>query len=134
MGKSEATADMETINIVLKGNEFHLHVAVSATIQDLKEAIGDKMGVDPDDQELYFFGFPLTEPEMQITDFLEMSKTFTLVLPEEDDDKCFIIFERSPRGFTSDKEILLITGGRFNFKTILLKANTKEWIKLKSKS
>merc|ERR1719154_493421 len=70
---------------------------------------------------------------MQITDFLEMSKTFTMVLPEEKNDKCFIIFERSPRGFTSDKEILLITGGRFNFKTILLKANTKEWIKLKSK-
>jgi hypothetical protein len=69
---------------------------------------------------------------MQITEFLEMSKTFNLVLPEEDDDKS-ILFGRSPRGIASDKEIFLITGGRFDFTSILLRANTEEWIKLKSK-
>ena len=113
-------------------DEFNLDVAASATIKELKKAIDDKMGVDTSAQELYFLGFPLTEPEMQITDFLEMSKTFNLVLPEEDDDKSFL-FARSPRGFASDKEMFLIFGGRFNFKTILLRANSKEWIKLKSK-
>merc|ERR1719341_2924658 len=74
----------------------------------------------------------MEEPEMPIADFLETSKTFELVLPEEDDDKSMLsLFGRSPRGVTSDKEMFLITGGRFNFKTILLKANSKEWIKLR---
>ena len=89
------------------------------------------MGVDPSDQQLYFLGFPLAEPEMQITEFLEMSKTFNLVLPEEDDDKSFL-FGRSPRGIASDKEMFLITGGRLNFTSILIRANSEEWIKLKS--
>ena len=90
------------------------------------------MGVDPSDQQLYFLGFPLAEPEMQITEFLQMSKTFNLVLPEEDDDKS-ILFGRSPRGFASDKEMFLVTGARLNFTSILLRSNSEEWMKLKSK-
>eukprot|EP00091_Calanus_sinicus_P023210 TRINITY_DN7720_c0_g1_i1.p1 TRINITY_DN7720_c0_g1~~TRINITY_DN7720_c0_g1_i1.p1 ORF type:complete len:722 (+),score=137.55 TRINITY_DN7720_c0_g1_i1:121-2286(+) len=118
---------METVKIESKGKEFDLDVNAAATIQELKDAIDVKMGVDPPHQELYFLGLPLAEPQMQIRDFLEMSKTFNLVLPGEDADK------RSPGVFPSDKEIFLITGKGSDLKTILLRANTKERVTLKTK-
>merc|ERR1719341_2261856 len=83
------------------------------------------------EQELYFLGFPMEEPTTKITEFLEMSKTFNLVLREEDADKR-LLFGRSPRGFVSDKEMFLINGHRFNFQPMELRANSEEWIKLKS--
>ena len=110
--------------------DFNLDVSASSTIHELKEAIQKETGVVPNEQELYCLGLQLDEADTKITDFLEVSKTFNLVLPDEDADKA--TFSRKTQ-FSCDKDVFLLTGFGFNFQSILLKANTDERIQLKSK-
>ena len=97
-------------------------------MHELKEAIQKETGVVPSEQELFFLGFPLEEGDTKITDFLKVSQTFNLILPDEDADKG--IFGRKPQ-FSCDKDVGILTGGKLDFKSIPLKANTDERIKLK---
>jgi len=110
-----------------EGDDFTIDVVPSCTILELKEFIDEEIGVGPSRQKLFYFGYPLTEEDAQIQDFLSVSNTFTVVLPEEKD--------RTGKAteFISNKERFLITGGRLNFQAILLQANEQEWKKLKSR-
>jgi hypothetical protein len=109
---------------------FNLDVAASSSVLELKEAIQKETGVVPNEQELYCLGLHLDEADTKITDYLEVSKTFNLVLPDEDADKG-IFGRKTP--FSCDKDVFIRTGGILDFKSIPLKANTDEKIKLKSK-
>ena len=104
-----------------------LDVAASSTIQELKEAIQSETGVVPGEQELFCLGLPLEEGDAKITEFLEVSQTFNLVLPDEGADKG--IFGRA---FSCDIDVFILTGGIQDFKAIPIKANTDREINLKS--
>ena len=111
-------------------DEIYLDVTESSTIHQLKQAIQKETGVVPSEQELFCLGFPLEEGDTKITDYLEVSQTFNLVLPDEDADKG-IFGRKTP--CSCDKDVFILTGGILNFKSISLKANTDDRIKLKSK-
>jgi len=113
-----------------EGDDFTINVKPSCTILELKEFIDEEIGVGPSRQKLFYFGYPLTEEDALIQDFLSISNTFTVVLPEDGAKK-----DRTGKAteFISNKERFLITGGRLNFQAIRLQANEQEWIKLKSR-
>eukprot|EP00091_Calanus_sinicus_P016305 TRINITY_DN35605_c0_g1_i1.p1 TRINITY_DN35605_c0_g1~~TRINITY_DN35605_c0_g1_i1.p1 ORF type:complete len:118 (-),score=27.22 TRINITY_DN35605_c0_g1_i1:12-365(-) len=78
---------MVQVHIELEDGDFALDVAASSTNHELKKAIHQETGVVPVEQTLRCLGFPLEEEEAKIAEFLELSKTFNLVLPDEDADK-----------------------------------------------
>eukprot|EP00091_Calanus_sinicus_P004101 TRINITY_DN14304_c0_g1_i1.p1 TRINITY_DN14304_c0_g1~~TRINITY_DN14304_c0_g1_i1.p1 ORF type:complete len:160 (-),score=49.00 TRINITY_DN14304_c0_g1_i1:49-480(-) len=85
-----AHAVMVGVHIQLEdGDDFDLDVAASSTVHELKEAIQQETGVVPIEQQLFCLGFPLEEGDSKITELMEVSQTFNLVLPDEDADKGF---------------------------------------------
>merc|ERR1712183_668328 len=136
MGSPTENTSMKSLQIISsEGDDFTIDVEPSCTILELQELIDEEIGVGPSRQKLFYFGYPLTEEDTKIQDFLSVSNTFTVVLPEEGAKKdrtgCFP--GRAPTEIISNKERFLITGGRRNFQAILLQANEQEWIKLKSR-
>ena len=87
----------------------------------LKEAIHDEIGKTPDNQDLFFLGHPLDDPEDQIQEMLEMSNTFNLVLQTKD-----------MKMFQSDKKMFLITGRKRSFSSISIEPDQPENINMKA--
>merc|ERR1712228_721220 len=74
---------LEELRIITsEGEELFAALQSTDTVQDLKEAIDGQVGVDPEDQKLFFLGFPLQENEVKLEEFLALDKTFNLVLPQ----------------------------------------------------
>eukprot|EP00091_Calanus_sinicus_P018571 TRINITY_DN4289_c0_g1_i2.p1 TRINITY_DN4289_c0_g1~~TRINITY_DN4289_c0_g1_i2.p1 ORF type:complete len:137 (-),score=53.94 TRINITY_DN4289_c0_g1_i2:272-682(-) len=117
---------MVRVNIELEDAPFDLDVPASSTVQELKEAIKKETGVVPDEQKLFCLGFPLEEGDTKITDLLEVSQTFNLVLSDEGADKGW------GKKFFCEIDVFILTGGMLDFKAIPLKANTDKKVNLKS--
>ena len=100
-------------------------------MRSLKEAIEKEIGISPKQLSLFFLGFPLEDENVLLNELLPLSKTFNLVLQDEEGDKG--LFGKSVCQFFSDKAHWLIRGGQSNFAAIYIKPYQSEPIKLSSK-
>ena len=98
-----------------------LLVEASCTVQGLKEAIQDEIGENPEEQELFFLGYPLTDADYLIKDLLAMSTAFNLALKT-----------KATKQFSSDQNIFLITGPEWKFRVIQIQSNQEVPIKMDS--
>merc|ERR1711915_281009 len=108
------------------GENVPLYLEPSKTVKDLKEAVDEKIGVDPADQKVSVLGYPLDDDDIKLEELLDMSHTFNVGLPDTSGNK------GKGAKFMSDRNVFLINGKRFNFQAIQLFAKTVEKIELKS--
>merc|ERR1711872_10073 len=102
------------------GENVSLYLEPSKTVKELKEAVDEKIGVDPADQKVSILGYPLDDDDVKLEELLDMSHTFNVGLPDTSGNK------GKGAKFMSDREVFLITGKRFNFQAIRLFAKTVE--------
>ena len=96
-------------------------VEANCTVHGLKEAIQDEIGETPEEQELFFLGYPLTDAEHELKDLLPMSTTFNLALKT-----------KATKQFYSDQQLFLIIGPEWKFRAIQIQAEQEEAIELRS--
>merc|ERR1711915_345796 len=133
MGSTQSTwgvrrMPLERIEVLTTaGENVPLYLEPSKTVKDLKEAVDEKIGVDPANQKVSVLGYPLDDDNMKLEELLYMSHTFNVSLPDTSGNK-----GRGANRFMSDREVFLINGKRFDFQAIQLFARQVEKIKLKS--
>merc|ERR1711915_255449 len=132
MGSTQSTwgvrrMPLERIEVLTTaGENVPLYLEPSKTVKDLKEAVDEKIGVDPADQKVFVLGYPLDDDDVKLEELLDMSHTFNVSLPDTSGNK------GKGAKFMSDKDVFLTNGKRFNFQAIQLFAKTVEKIELKS--
>jgi len=110
---------------VKKGKREELYkCAPSDTLLSLKEQIDEKEGVQPTQQYLFLSGYWLSEPSVQLGDFLKDGDEVILHLPKA-----------ATKDFTNNalSTVWLVNGTKHNFKTHLLEKGA-ETLKLDSET
>merc|ERR1711872_53830 len=128
MGELVRRMPLERIEVLTTaGENVSLYLEPSKTVKELKEAVDEKIGVDPADQKISILGYPLDNDDVKLEELPDMSHTFNVGLPDTSGNK------GKGAKFMSDREVFLINGKRFNFQAIQLFARQVEVIQLKSK-
>merc|ERR1711915_892203 len=86
------------------GENVPLYLEPSKTVKDLKEAVDEKIGVDPADQKVSVLGYPLDDDDVKLEELLDMSHTFNVGLPDTSGSK------GKGAKFMSDRNVFLING------------------------
>ena len=115
----------------ISGEDFSVSVDSLGTVKTLKDVISKEIGIEPELQNLFCFGFPLQEDDILLEELLPQSRSFNLVLQEEEGEKLFGNRKELCK-FVSETAKFLIRGGKTDFQAIYLPPNRTEQIRLNS--